>query len=1021
MANGEPNAVTDVRFSPMVSKGQGPGTTFMACGSRDGNIVVYSVEQDASKTLTGGSRITIRKQRVLAGNSSGVLNMQMSVDGTEICCNSKDGKVLAWDLLSGERKPPADSFWCRDNHKFQLTMAWQTLGIWNSDTYDASDSLVAESDHDCKVLAVGDIHGVVKLHRFPVPITHAQSRDYRGHCSRVTNICWTSDNDREQLLTVGAGRADCVIQWRLTGTTAARLSPGRQWWAASAGGGGAAGGGAGLSREDGDTVGVDYAELRGEDGEFFQLGRGPLAAVASELLAAEKKRKQEVPPAWAGDIPGDPAAASQDSSRPPGDDLQSSQSTEASRLLPAVYSPPSARTSMHSSTQTATQPGVPTATQTAPVPGATILKSDRVSSPTVRRSVPVVAAPPAAAAAQVQRVSPVSTSTTIASPSAAAPGGAGGVGGDGGRARSPDAAADGDPWQKSHRDLRAPDGKVQDDLQSTQSTDASRLMRAIYSPPSARTSMRTAAPAAPQQGAVTVPASTYAAPITSGATAPAAVNRVPSPTPRRSVPVVTAPPVAAAPVTAAPVTVTAQPFRASSPVAPVIAPTAVTVAPAAPAAAVACPADARARSPERAPSPTPWRAASPPVVAAAPLALPTAVQIVSPAIPAASGSLALPPACGSTAASASLPVGGGSCLVDRGGRARSPDAAAASDPVAAATDTEFWQRPRRESRLSDARKPSASPAPSGHSGALPFSTTQLGLTSQSPPTPTQSTRAVPVPTAGGPRGMENLMIREPVVTNGAGTGGSNSKMNSSRRSSTPGGTLQSAPPSRAEQRPVASSLSLPILPPMSDAGSVSVSARGQTRSARTPSPPRTRCTQDISALIQACPAAIQNSFKVRVLDAQTGKLLSHAVAYLYAPPFGLTGLVDFVKAAPEGEPAELFTPPQGWGVVRSRSGLVLWLNMILDRAQEAEFMRIAGEAWRTLRFEFVTSQGHVSRVSATIVGHFSSRAPLLPDEGLLHPSSSQRLRVRFMIGFDHELKMWLSHHLYSSGRGTSTQ
>jgi len=727
MASGEPNAVTDVRFTPTSGEQAGDAKPmYLACGSRDGHIAVYCVEKDGSKILTGGSRITIRKQRVLTGNSSGVLNMQMSVDGRELCCNSKDGKVLAWDLATGERKAPADAFWCRDNHKFQLTMAWQTLGIWNSDTYDASDSLVAESDHDCRVLAVGDIHGVVKLHRFPVPITHAQSRDYRGHCSRVTNICWTSDNDREQLLTVGAGRADCVIQWRLTGTTTARLSPGRQWWAVP-------------PKTD-----------------------PPIAVGPQVVLPTDGKDGPDV------------ARAGVQTSSDPGRCAGVQTTTDPGRCA---------------GVQTSTDPGRSAAVQTTRDP---------------RRS--------AGVNASLDAGQSTSMNTSLDAGRSA------GVNTSLDAGRSAVVQISTDPGRSGATGHSSPIGRIIRTYGAHPSIDAGRS-----------TGAQTSADAGRAAG---VQASTDS---------------------RRSMP-----------------------FAASA-------------------------------SGNDAPLQRSIRSLSP-------------ARIVSP-----SRSIVLP-----------------------------------------ATDS--------------------------LGGGVPSGATSGG---DSPPA----------------RSVRSL---------------SPTRLVSPRRSSTPGGSLRITPV-RADTRPVSSSLSLPMLPAVSDTSSLSARVQ-KTRSARTPSPPRTARKAEPAAILPitalTMAPSLECNFKVRVLDAQNNKVLSHAIAYLYAPPFGLTGLVDFVKAAPEGEPAELFTPPKGWGVVRSRSGLVLWLNMILDRAQEAEFVRVA-DAPRTgtyhLRVEFSTSSGLCSHISATIIGHFSARAPLLPDEGLLHPSAGQRLRVRFMQGFDHELKMWLSHHLYSSGFGTSTQ
>jgi len=216
-SSGEPNAVNVVRFSPSADDGR-----WLACGCRDGRIVLFAVERwvDANKSVFGAHLV---RHCVLLGNSSSILALQFSVDGTRISSNAKDGQLLAWSVERGERWPPSESEWFCTGHRFGLTMAWETLGIWNSHTYDNTTALVAESDWTARVMAVGDAEGLVKLHCFPLPITCSESRDYAGHCSHVSSLAWTASG---QLLSVGAGRADCVIQWRYIGLEAAPSPPG---------------------------------------------------------------------------------------------------------------------------------------------------------------------------------------------------------------------------------------------------------------------------------------------------------------------------------------------------------------------------------------------------------------------------------------------------------------------------------------------------------------------------------------------------------------------------------------------------------------------------------------------------------------------------------------------------------------------------------------------------------------------------------------------------------------------------
>jgi len=206
MSDGQPNCINDIRFSPARDGGR-----WLACGCRDGRVVIFSVLQSEGNSANVVNAHCVR-HRILTGNSSAVLFLQFSNDGTQVCSNTKDGQLVTWDVESGEWRYPASTSWSEEAHPFRLTMAWETLGIWNSDKYDATSALVAASDWSARWMAVGDHTGLVKLHNFRLPITCAESRDYMGHCSRISGVAWTPTG---KLLTVGTKQGDCVIQWRL--------------------------------------------------------------------------------------------------------------------------------------------------------------------------------------------------------------------------------------------------------------------------------------------------------------------------------------------------------------------------------------------------------------------------------------------------------------------------------------------------------------------------------------------------------------------------------------------------------------------------------------------------------------------------------------------------------------------------------------------------------------------------------------------------------------------------------------
>jgi len=147
-----------------------------------------------------------------------------------------------------------------------------------------------------------------------------------------------------------------------------------------------------------------------------------------------------------------------------------------------------------------------------------------------------------------------------------------------------------------------------------------------------------------------------------------------------------------------------------------------------------------------------------------------------------------------------------------------------------------------------------------------------------------------------------------------------------------------------------------------------------------------------------------SDLSVRVSEIKSGRKISSAALYLYHPPFALDVAVDYVRTAENGV-VELFSPPRGWGVLRSGAGLLLWLRL---ESSGAALQAVAADA-EALRFEFHAAGGASASVDATVVGGFSgTRTALQLGEGLLHPDIGRALHVRFAAHFDGIVKQWLS-------------
>lgn len=151
--------------------------------------------------------------------------------------------------------------------------------------------------------------------------------------------------------------------------------------------------------------------------------------------------------------------------------------------------------------------------------------------------------------------------------------------------------------------------------------------------------------------------------------------------------------------------------------------------------------------------------------------------------------------------------------------------------------------------------------------------------------------------------------------------------------------------------------------------------------------------------------AAESDYSVRILNSHTGFILAHASAYLYHPPFRLDAALDYTSGA---DAAELFAAPRGWGVLRSKQGLLLWLQLSMDMGLQA----VASDTvelpiW--LLFEFEAAGGEKLTVDAAVAGRTMGRIPLKLDAGLLHPQAADTaLNVQLDKDFDRKVKDWLS-------------
>jgi len=146
----------------------------------------------------------------------------------------------------------------------------------------------------------------------------------------------------------------------------------------------------------------------------------------------------------------------------------------------------------------------------------------------------------------------------------------------------------------------------------------------------------------------------------------------------------------------------------------------------------------------------------------------------------------------------------------------------------------------------------------------------------------------------------------------------------------------------------------------------------------------------------------RSDFRIRILDAASGRALLHGEMHIYNPPFPICLAVEYRALSPGGEVAEVFSPPPGWGVLRSCSGLLLWLHIFKGDSLQAE--SFAQGQLAELRFDFEVSgvtrgsvQGHAL---AEVYGHVELKL----DEGLLRPVFGRAMHVRLDTTLDRVAK-----------------
>ena len=185
------SAVDVVRFSP--------DGRLLAAGSHDAAVDVFDVSR-------GGARVSRCK-----GHSSTVTHIDWSTEGSFIMTNSMSYEILYFDARHGRQvlRNMNDVEW----HSWTCTLGFPVMGIWPEDSDGTDVNAVARSRSGAHLVSADDF-GRVNLFNYPVVVTQAPCRSYRGHSSHVMNIAFTANDKR--VISVG-GKDRAVFQVRAPG------------------------------------------------------------------------------------------------------------------------------------------------------------------------------------------------------------------------------------------------------------------------------------------------------------------------------------------------------------------------------------------------------------------------------------------------------------------------------------------------------------------------------------------------------------------------------------------------------------------------------------------------------------------------------------------------------------------------------------------------------------------------------------------------------------------------------------
>ncbi|CAI5692764.1 echinoderm microtubule-associated protein-like 2 isoform X1 [Oreochromis aureus] len=184
--------ISNVKYSP--------DGNFLAVASHDNFVYIYAVTENGRKYSRVGK---------CTGHSSFVTHVDWSKDSHYLVTNSGDYEILFWEASSGKHVTNTDTVRNLEWATSTCTLSFNTFGIW-PDGADGTDINAVCRSHDGSLLASADDFGKVHLFSFPCSQPRAQSQEYGGHSSHVTNVAFLHDDSH--LISTG-GKDTSILQW----------------------------------------------------------------------------------------------------------------------------------------------------------------------------------------------------------------------------------------------------------------------------------------------------------------------------------------------------------------------------------------------------------------------------------------------------------------------------------------------------------------------------------------------------------------------------------------------------------------------------------------------------------------------------------------------------------------------------------------------------------------------------------------------------------------------------------------